>query len=126
MDGGTRGSLVTRFCSSHRCGAVIRFLSADFRESPDSDSGAIRSSHVHDANLRRHVSRHHEVLGFDDCESPITDSSTLRSSHVRAVKHAVRVRASGVAFRRGAADMNSMRPPCSYRHDRRLADRFIA
>jgi hypothetical protein len=51
MDGGTRGSLVTRFCSSHRCGAVIRFLSADFRESPDSDSGAVRSSHVHDVTL---------------------------------------------------------------------------
>jgi len=50
-DGGTRGSLVTRFRSSHRCRAVIRFLSADFRESPDSDSGAIRSSHVHDARL---------------------------------------------------------------------------
>ena len=42
------------------------------------------------------------------------------------LKHAVRIGANGVAFWGGAADMNSMRPPYSYRHDPRFADRFIA
>ena len=41
----------------------------------------------------------------------------LRSAHVRGVKHAVRIGADGVAFRGGTNDMNSMRPPYSYRHD---------
>ena len=48
---------------------------------------------------------------------PVSDSSTLRSAHVRGVKHAVRIGANGVAFWGGAADMNAMRPPYSYRHD---------
>ena len=42
------------------------------------------------------------------------------------LKHAVRIDANGVAFWGGAADMNCMRPPDSYRHDPRFADRFIA
>ena len=42
------------------------------------------------------------------------------------LKHAVRIGANGVAFWGGAADMNSMRPPDSYRHDPRFAGRLIA
>ena len=99
------------------CAVCHQELSSACGESPVADSNTLRSSRVRDANARCRVSRHYEILASRRRESPVSDSNTLRSLPVRAVKHPVRIGADGVAFWGGAADMNSMRPPFSYRHD---------
>jgi hypothetical protein len=78
--------------------AASNLLSPDFGELPVADSSAIRSSRVRQPSMRRHVSRHHEVLGFAfaNRRSPIRARFVRRTFTL--LNMAVRIGADGVAF----------------------------